>query len=138
MSRPKTPLAEACQELTTTAEGPDLKRLADALARHDVEYILVGGIASRAHGAQRPTYDVDCLPAPSRQNLERLAAAMRDLHAGGCWVKTGPLACDRSRPLGFWLRSLADRAMDRRQNQRACEGSQAVARTQGQGRTDDV
>jgi hypothetical protein len=53
----------------------------DAFARHDVEYLLVGGIASRAYGARRPTYDVDCLPEPSRENLDRLAAAMRDLHA---------------------------------------------------------
>ncbi len=81
MSRPKKPLAKARRELTTTAEGPDLRRLTDALARHGVEYLLVGGIASRAYGAQRPTYDVDCLPAPSRENLGRLAAAMRDLHA---------------------------------------------------------
>jgi len=68
-------------ELTTSPGGPDLKRLTDALARHGVEYLLVGGIASRAYGAQRPTYDVDCLPAPSPENLGRLAAAMRDLHA---------------------------------------------------------
>ena len=67
--------------MTSKPEGPDLKRLTDAFARHDVEYLLVGGIASRAYGARRPTYDVDCLPEPSRENLDRLAAAMRDLHA---------------------------------------------------------
>ena len=33
------------------------------------------------YGAQRPTFDVDCVPEPSRENLDRLAAAMRDLHA---------------------------------------------------------
>lgn len=80
-SLPKKPLTKTRRELTTTAEGPDLRRLTDALARHSVEYLLVGGIASRAYGAQRPTYDVDCVPAPSRQNLDRLAGAMRDLHA---------------------------------------------------------
>lgn len=42
---------------------------------------MVGGIAAWAYGAQRPTYDVDCMPEPSRENLERLAAAMRDLNA---------------------------------------------------------
>lgn len=42
---------------------------------------MVGGIAARAYGAQRQTYDVDCMPEPSRDNLDRLAAAMRDLHA---------------------------------------------------------
>jgi hypothetical protein len=67
--------------LTATPEGLDLRTIIDALDRHDVEYLLVGGIASRAHGAQRPTYDVDCVPEPSWENLDRLAAAMRDLHA---------------------------------------------------------
>jgi hypothetical protein len=50
-------------------------------ARHRVDYILVGGVAARAHGAERVTYDVDCVPEPSRTNLDRLAGAMRELHA---------------------------------------------------------
>jgi hypothetical protein len=61
--------------------APDLQRITNALARHHVEYLLVGGIAARAYGALRPTYDVDCMPEPSRDNLDRLAAATRDLHA---------------------------------------------------------
>lgn len=67
--------------MTAAPEGPDLRRITDALARHEVEYLLVGGIAARAYGAQRPTFDVDCVPEPSRENLDRLAAALRDLHA---------------------------------------------------------
>ena len=67
--------------MTTSPEVPDLARIADALARHHVEYLFVGGIAARAHGARRLTYDVDCLPATSRANLGRLAVAMRELHA---------------------------------------------------------
>lgn len=41
----------------------------------------MGGVAARAHGAQRLTCDVDCLPERSRDNLDRLAAGMRDLDA---------------------------------------------------------
>jgi len=67
--------------LTAAPEGPDLKRITASLARHEVEYLLVGGIAARAYGAQRPTFDVDCVPEPSRENLDRMAAAMRELHA---------------------------------------------------------
>ena len=67
--------------MTAAPEGPDLKLITDALDRHEVEYLLVGGNAARAYGAQRPTFDVDCMPEPSRENLDRLAAAMRDLHA---------------------------------------------------------
>ncbi|MGH2625590.1 MAG: nucleotidyl transferase AbiEii/AbiGii toxin family protein [Anaerolineales bacterium] len=67
--------------MTAIPEGLDLQRITDALARHNVRYLLVGGIASRAHGAQRPTYDFDCVPEASWENLDRLAAAMRDLRA---------------------------------------------------------
>ena len=67
--------------MTATPEPVDLRRITDALARHDVEYLLVGGMASRAHGAQRRTYDVDCVPEPSWENLDRLATAMRELGA---------------------------------------------------------
>ncbi|MGI8984092.1 MAG: hypothetical protein ACR2HM_06115 [Acidimicrobiales bacterium] len=62
-------------------EVPDLARIADTLARHRVEYLLVGGIAARAHGARRLTYDVDCVAARAEGNLDRLARAMRELHA---------------------------------------------------------
>ncbi len=41
----------------------------------------MGGLAARAYGAQRLTCDVDCLPERSGDNLDRLAAAMRDLNA---------------------------------------------------------
>lgn len=64
-------------------DGPslDLVRLVDALRRHEVEYILVGGGAALGHGAQRPTQDLDCLPRPDAENLQRLADAMRELGA---------------------------------------------------------
>ena len=65
----------------TAPEIPDLPRIADTLARHHVEYLFVGGIAARAYGARRVTYDVDCVPQRSRDNLERLADALRELNA---------------------------------------------------------
>lgn len=42
---------------------------------------MVGGIAGRAYGAERPTHDVDCLAHRSLANLRRLASAMRELNA---------------------------------------------------------
>lgn len=65
------------------AGGPplDLPRLVETLDRHGVDYVLVGGIAARAHGAARPTLDVDCVPRPGVENLQRLAAAMGELGA---------------------------------------------------------
>jgi hypothetical protein len=47
------------------------------LDEHEVDYILVGGAAARAHGAMRATWDIDCVPSTDAVNLERLAAALR-------------------------------------------------------------
>ena len=37
--------------------------------------------AAQAYGAERPTQDADCVVKQERANLDRLAAAMRELHA---------------------------------------------------------
>lgn len=57
------------------------ERLVEVLDRHEVEYLLVGGVAARVYGASRETKDIDCLVRRTRANLDRLAAAMRELHA---------------------------------------------------------
>lgn len=65
------------------ADGPplDVAKLLEALERHGVEYLLVGGVAARGHGASRLTKDFDCLARRELSNLDRLAAAMRELRA---------------------------------------------------------
>jgi hypothetical protein len=67
----------------TTADGPplDLGRLIAALHRHGVEYLLCGGAAATAYGAERPSEDADCIVRRERTNLDRLTAAMRELGA---------------------------------------------------------
>jgi hypothetical protein len=68
--------------VSPTERAPlDIPRLLDTLGRHAVEYILVGGVGAIAHGARRPTNDLDCLARRTAPNLDRLAAAMRELHA---------------------------------------------------------
>ncbi len=64
-------------------DGPsvDLGRLVEVLDRQGVEYLLVGGTAAGAHGAERPTEDVDCVVRRERANLDRLAVALRELNA---------------------------------------------------------
>lgn len=59
----------------------DTRRLIATLNRHDVRYVLVGGMAAVAHGSPLPTEDVDITPARDPANLERLAAALRELDA---------------------------------------------------------
>lgn len=50
-----------------------------ALHRHEVEYVLVGGLAINLHGFPRVTQDVDLFLRPEAGNIERLRAALREL-----------------------------------------------------------
>lgn len=59
----------------------DAERILRALAEHGVDYVLIGGLAVQTHGHVRTTNDADLIPAPSPENLERLAAALRALDA---------------------------------------------------------
>lgn len=51
------------------------------LERHGVRYVLVGGVAAVLHGSPHVTTDVDVVPQDGRENLERLSAALREVHA---------------------------------------------------------
>ena len=53
--------------------------LLDALDRKQVDFVVIGGVAGLAHGSAYPTYDLDIAYARGRRNLERLAAALRDI-----------------------------------------------------------
>jgi hypothetical protein len=53
----------------------------DELARHGVDFVLIGGLAAQTHGNTRMTDDVDVVPAPDPGNLARLADALRALDA---------------------------------------------------------
>jgi len=51
------------------------------LTRHGVDFVVIGGFSLAVHGYVRATKDVDIVPDPSPPNLDRLAAALRDLDA---------------------------------------------------------
>lgn len=59
----------------------DAQQIFAALDAHGVQYVVIGGLAVQVHGHVRTTNDVDLIPAPSRENLERLAAALNELDA---------------------------------------------------------
>ncbi len=62
--------------------GPlDPVRIFEALERHEVEYLTIGGVAVNVHGHVRNTRDVDILVEWTRDNMKRLAGALRDLGA---------------------------------------------------------
>jgi len=52
-------------------------RLFRALHDHDVDYVLVGGVALGVHGLLRTTEDIDLFVRPSAENVERLKRALR-------------------------------------------------------------
>jgi len=56
-------------------------RILAALNAHQVDFVLVGGLAGMARGSAYPTYDVDIAYARGRENLEQLAEALRSLGA---------------------------------------------------------
>ena len=66
----------------------DAAAIFSSLARHDVDYVLIGGLAVQAHGHVRTTQDVDLVPNGS--SLDRLAAALRDLNARPAGVTRAP------------------------------------------------
>lgn len=51
------------------------------LARHEVRFVVVGGVAAAAHGSPSLTGDLDICYARAPEDLERLAEALRTLHA---------------------------------------------------------
>jgi hypothetical protein len=59
----------------------DPEKIVRALARRKVAYVLVGASAARLYGFPRLTAGADITPATDRVNLQRLAAALRDLRA---------------------------------------------------------
>jgi hypothetical protein len=61
--------------------GFDPDALLEVLHRHEVRYVLIGGLAAALHGSATPTFDVDITPAAGSVNLARLSAALTDLDA---------------------------------------------------------
>ncbi len=54
--------------------------LLERLVEADIRFVLVGGLAVGAWGYVRGTKDVDVVPDPARENLERLAELLRELN----------------------------------------------------------
>ena len=64
-----------------SGEPLDAPALLEVLERHRVQYVVVGGFAAELHGSVRRTVDIDVVPRTTADNLERLAAALREVKA---------------------------------------------------------
>ena len=73
-----------------------MARLLEALDRHGAQYIVVGGAGARGHGATRDTVDLDCVVRQDRENLDNVAAALRDL---GAFLRVGGMSDEEARRL---------------------------------------
>src|SRR3954447_2133973 len=71
---------------------PDLAGLVAVLADYRVRYVVIGGVAVAAHGYVRATEDVDLVPDPDGDNVDRLGNALVSLDAG--------LSADPARGIG--------------------------------------
>lgn len=66
------------------------------LSNAGVGYVVIGGVAARAHGSVRITEDLDICYAPNGDNLERLAGLLAAWHAYPRGIETGlPFIMDR-------------------------------------------
>ena len=77
---------------------PDVPALLDALDRHGVRCIVVGSVVALVRGVELTPGDFDVVPATDRENLERLASALREIEA---WPP-GPFGDWTRREDGRW------------------------------------
>ena len=63
-------------------KSSDLRAIVELFAKHGVEFLVIGGRAEQLMGGARVTYDTDLCYLRSAGNLERLAAALRQIKPG--------------------------------------------------------
>ncbi|HEX9967179.1 MAG TPA: hypothetical protein VGB06_04480 [Solirubrobacterales bacterium] len=61
------------------SDSLQLGELVERLVSAEIRFVAVGGMAVGAWGHVRATKDLDLVPDPSQENLERLAALLREL-----------------------------------------------------------
>jgi hypothetical protein len=59
----------------------DLRSLLETLNERNVRFVVIGGVAVGAHGYLRATADLDLVPDPDPENLNRLIKALDSLDA---------------------------------------------------------
>lgn len=74
------------------------ERIITTFLDHEVEFVIIGGVAALVHGVQRITRDIDLLIEPSKVNCRRAIEALVELEAeeyrpgSGRWVPISPRA----------------------------------------------
>lgn len=84
MAKPRKGLADR--------QRVDPATVIEALAEHEVDYVVIGGFAAIVHGARRLTQDLDLIVDRRAPNCRRLIAALLSLRAehrlsSGRWTR---------------------------------------------------
>jgi len=59
----------------------DVLAILRVLIEHEVDFVVIGGVAVARHGFVRATKDVDIVPDPARASLGKLLGALSELEA---------------------------------------------------------
>ncbi|HMS25544.1 MAG TPA: hypothetical protein PKB15_07660 [Acidimicrobiia bacterium] len=82
------------------------------LNKHNIEYVVVGGVGNILHGADISTKDIDVCPATSKENFKRLSNALIELKAKlrGAEDVEVPIAAGllENMHIGTWVTPLGD------------------------------
>ena len=60
---------------------PSFREILRVLNKHEVEYLVVGGVAAVIHGAPMTTFDLDALIRVSSANAQKILKALDELDA---------------------------------------------------------
>ena len=60
---------------------PDFLEILKILSKHEVDFIVVGGVCAVLHGAPVTTFDLDIVHSRARENITRLMSALEKLEA---------------------------------------------------------
>ncbi len=60
-------------------QAPDFRIILEVLLRHEVEFIVVGGVCAVLHGAPVTTFDLDIVHSRHADNFSRLITALDSL-----------------------------------------------------------
>jgi hypothetical protein len=60
---------------------PQFAQIFQILQKHNVDFILIGGVCASLHGSSMNTRDVDIVPARTPENLEKLMSALSEMRA---------------------------------------------------------
>ena len=59
---------------------PDFAKLVEVIAESGAEVVIIGGLAMTVHGSDYVTTDIDFAYNRTRENVEKIASALQELH----------------------------------------------------------